>query len=233
MIPWARYFDDVLVRHFVVVHWSQRGAGKSLDPRIPRHTMTAEQFVADAAAVVAYLKARFDEEAVFLVGTSWGTVLGAYLAKRRPEDVRAFVSVGTNAHGLRGEELSYAFVERRAREQGDSEALETLRQIGPPPYARLLDVARQRALLRRFGGTYRGGDSPLFERRYGWASPEYGLLDVGRMVLGEIFSAWHMYAELVHEVDLFTQVPRLELPVFFFHGRHDWQTPWPLARDYF
>ena len=36
----------------------------------------------------------------------------------------------------------------------------------------------------------------------------------------------------VAAVDFPTQIPRLEVPVFFFAGRHDWNTPFPLVEEW-
>ena len=72
-----------------------------------------------------------------------------------------------------------------------------------------------------------------FWRRYGWSSPEYSLLDMLRFVAGEVFSGFTMVLDLSREVDLFKQVPRLDVPVFFFQGRRDRQTPSKLVQEYY
>ena len=45
--PPNNFFDTELIKHFVVVHWDQRGAGKSYSPQIPPESMTRAQFVSD------------------------------------------------------------------------------------------------------------------------------------------------------------------------------------------
>jgi CubicO group peptidase (beta-lactamase class C family) len=72
-----------------------------------------------------------------------------------------------------------------------------------------------------------------FLARYGYASPEYSLLDSVRFAVGEAFSAVTLVMDLLRSVDLPAQVPRIEVPVFFFQGRHDRQTPSELVEDYF
>ncbi len=52
-----RSFNSPLERDFTVVYWEQRGTGKSFDNKIPRSSMTVEQFIADLKAAVAYVKA--------------------------------------------------------------------------------------------------------------------------------------------------------------------------------
>src|SRR5437016_7757763 len=45
-MPFAHVAAD-LEKRFVVVHWDQRGAGKSYSPSIPANSMNMKQFVAD------------------------------------------------------------------------------------------------------------------------------------------------------------------------------------------
>ncbi|MGA2203709.1 MAG: alpha/beta hydrolase [Terriglobales bacterium] len=44
-----RHFNAPLEKSFTVVHWEQRGTGKSFDCKIPKSSMTVEQFIADVA----------------------------------------------------------------------------------------------------------------------------------------------------------------------------------------
>ena len=233
MMPLAREFEGSLARHFVVVHWDQRGAGKSFSLRIPRASMTRERFVADAIELTERLRARFGVERIFLAGSSWGTVLGADMVSRRPDLFHAFVAIATDVHGPQGEQISYAYVQECLRERGDSDDLRALEEIGPPPYDSVLDVARQRQWLRRCGGMFHDPNRTSFFARYGYASPEYSLLDIVRFAVGEAFSGGTLVMDLLRSVDLPAQVPRIEVPVFFFQGRHDRQTPSVLVEDYF
>jgi pimeloyl-ACP methyl ester carboxylesterase len=79
--------------HFVVVNWEQPGAGKSFDA-VQRSTLTPERYIEDGHALVLYLKQRFDEQKVYLVGESWGSALGILLVQRYPELFHAFVGTG-------------------------------------------------------------------------------------------------------------------------------------------
>jgi pimeloyl-ACP methyl ester carboxylesterase len=88
-----RHFVPELEEHFVVAHWSQRGAGKSYARELSDDRMTMAQFVADLEELSLHLLQRFGQRKLFLVGQSWGTVLGMRLAARRPDLVAAYVGV--------------------------------------------------------------------------------------------------------------------------------------------
>jgi hypothetical protein len=72
-----RKHNGALEDHFTVVHWEQRGAGKSFPLLLRDHRhMTPHQYVADGLELAAYLWRRFGKDKIFLVGHSWGTFLG-------------------------------------------------------------------------------------------------------------------------------------------------------------
>ncbi len=91
-----RNYQMELEKHFVVVQWDQRGAGLSgLEP-IDDTTYNKEQFVADGLKVTQYLRERFGQDRIFLVGHSWGSALGYIMAVRHPEYYRAFAGSGSD-----------------------------------------------------------------------------------------------------------------------------------------
>src|SRR5262249_1284528 len=97
-------------------------------------------------------------------------------------------------------------------------ALKKLRAIGSPPYtSRTMQV--QRKWLRRFVGIARGISLWRFLRIV-LGGPEASILDLPNIVRGMLFSLNTMWAE-VSAVNLVKAVPALQIPVFFFLGRHD------------
>ncbi|MGZ8769356.1 alpha/beta fold hydrolase, partial [Aeromicrobium sp.] len=63
-----RNSGDDLEQDFMVATWDQRGTGKSYDSLEPRSTLTVDQMVDDTLAVVNYLRDRFDQQKIYLVG---------------------------------------------------------------------------------------------------------------------------------------------------------------------
>ncbi|MEE8509285.1 MAG: alpha/beta fold hydrolase, partial [Myxococcota bacterium] len=117
-IPIARTFDGELIKHFLVVHWDQRGSGKSFHLDIPTDSMTVEQLIRDTLELTDWLCERFGQEKIFLAGASWGGALGTYAVQRAPERFHAWVPIATLVHGIRGEELSYDYVRAKIVEAG-------------------------------------------------------------------------------------------------------------------
>ena len=85
LMPTAHHYDAELIKHFVVVHWDQRGAGKSYDPALSPEQLSVDQFIADTYDLVQYLRQRFNVPKIYLIGHSWGSELGALTVARYPE----------------------------------------------------------------------------------------------------------------------------------------------------
>jgi proline iminopeptidase len=64
----SRIYDAELIKHFTVVHWDQRGAGKSFNRDIPFDSMTLDRFVEDCNELIDYLRNRFHTQKVFIQG---------------------------------------------------------------------------------------------------------------------------------------------------------------------
>ena len=87
-IPLAASFQGPWENYFTVVEWDQRGAGKtyaSNDKDLQRRTMTVSQMEQDTLEVANYLRNRFQRRKIFVMGHSWGSLLGLWLAHEHPD----------------------------------------------------------------------------------------------------------------------------------------------------
>ena len=231
-MPLAHEFTSRLEEHFVVVHWDQRGAGKSYAADIPAESMTVAQFVQDCRELVQHLTHRFQQAKVYLVGHSWGTQLGILAASRYPELFHAYVGVAQVVNVRQAEAISWQFALAGARAARDGVTEARLSRMHPPAYdGRVEDLLFERACVSRYGGSYvdPARDQALF-RKY-FQSPEYSLLDLRKLKKGSHWSLSLMWRQVV-DWDLPQQVPALAVPAYFLHGRSDRVTPTELVRDY-
>src|SRR6516162_4665403 len=87
--PLFRYFNSELERHFTVVYWDQRGAGRSFDPKADRLGLTIARHLADLNAIIDHLRSTLRPAKVLLVGHSWGAALSIFYAGAHPHKVSA------------------------------------------------------------------------------------------------------------------------------------------------
>jgi pimeloyl-ACP methyl ester carboxylesterase len=221
-----------LEKTFTVVIWDQRGAGKSYNSEIPKQSMNIGQFVSDTHELMQLLLARFNQEKLYLVGHSWGSVLGVLTARKYPELIYAYIGVGQIADMTENERLSHEFTEQKASESGNREAIAELDKIHPPFKGSIKEIMIHRKWLGKFGGVLYGESDFNKIIDMAKASPEYSLGDLLNIEPGSLFTLQCVWDELL-TIDFFKQVPALDVPVYFFLGRHDYMTPFTLAEQYF
>lgn len=219
-----------------IVCLDQRGAGKSYSAAQAKQTMNMETTVEDARLVVDYLRERFHQEKVIVVGHSYGSYLGVLLCAKYPEKVTAYVGIGQLANGAENERISYEFVLNEAQKRGDRKALKDLERIGWPQngmYASLDDLITQRNLMTKYGGAAHGKKEGLISSIVlpVLRSPEYTLPDLVRFALGQLYNMRQLWREVI-SCDFLTDVRKLDVPVYLTIGRHDSNTPPEIARQW-
>ena len=241
-LSWA--FQRSWEEFFTVVQWDQRGGGKNvsgidLTRRVPDPDLTIDRLTADAEELVAHLRDRFQQDRILVVGHSWGTVLGTRLALRRPQWLRAFVAIGHVGGSMRANEAAvYEALVEEARIRNDSAAAADLAAIAPYPPRRGVIPPSSMAVRGRLISTYGGS---LFAEPDGLRvyfsqvqlSPDYDQEERENWAAGASRVIWHLANVGLFDVDLEAEGLEFEVPVFFFHGRHDLHTPMRSTRRYF
>jgi pimeloyl-ACP methyl ester carboxylesterase len=204
---------------FLLVHWDQRGAGKSFADLPPVESMTDERILSDALELVILLRQRFGEERVILVGHSWGTYIGTLFAQRHPNLLHAYVGIGQVTGGEPAHDVTDAWLRRRAAELDRPEAIADLDERG--------SSAREKWLFE-FGGELQNETGYLPFIWTGLKAPEYGISDVAAVAKGSSWSSEHL-REIAITEPLESAVRCLPVPVFLFLGRTDYVAPSELA----
>ena len=210
-----------LEKEFVIVHWDQRGAGKSYSTSIPESSMTIEQFISDTHELVELLLQRFGRSKLILLAHSWGSIVGALTVDKYPELFDGYIGISQAVDPPESERMMYRFALENAMKQGNSNAAAELRRLGEPPYKSFSDYSTMKSWVYRFRNPGYSEISPWKFAHLALASPVYSWSDLLRLVLGMRFSFSHLWQEVFYRTDLFKQSPKLDVPIYFFLGRHD------------
>jgi proline iminopeptidase len=220
-------------KHFTVVHWDQRGAGRTFGRNGRRGSgdVTIARMTEDGIEVAEHLCERLGHSSVFLCAISWGSVLALGMIKKRPELFTAYVGTGQIVDMLGGEHFAYRTILSRAREYGRKAAIAALELIGPPPFGS--------GKTRRIWQQWLLDFAPPSERRAMrempfllLTAPHTSLRDVWNTVAGVLFS----YSRLFDQLMEFRAEPygwTFRVPMYFFQGTDDLQTPTKLVQDFF
>lgn len=223
-------FEAPWIDYFTVVQWDQRGAGKTYllnDPAAVAPTMSADRIVTDAEELVAYLRTTYAKKKVFVIGHSWGSLVGLRLAQRRPEWLYAYVGAGQIINMRDGERAGYAWVLAQARKAGNDQAIRELTAIAPYPQPGgaipMESMGVQRKWSVYYGGLTHGRQSYEVWENAERISPDYSDADFKAIDAGSAYTLPKLWADLV-AADM-TGLKRLDCPLVIFAGRYDYTTP--------
>lgn len=229
-MPVHRSFNKDLEKEFVVVHWDQRGAGKSNHSGFSEETMTLDRFIEDVHEMTQYLKQHFGREKIFLLGHSWGTQLGILTVQHYPDHYHAFISVAQVVHPQRMEEISYDWLKHKVDEHGSRRQKRKFEELGPPPFNEHDRYVTFAKMKDSFGGSMDVGMGQLAWISFG--ASEYTIRDYAKWLRGANRGSGPMWEE-TRDLDLFRLIPSLEVPVWFIVGSNDYNTPAVLVEEYY
>jgi pimeloyl-ACP methyl ester carboxylesterase len=231
-----RKYTGELEQHFIVVTWDQRGAGKSYQAINPHSSMTIDRFVLDTGELTQLLCHRFDRQKIFLVGHSWGSLIGILSIQKCPDLYHAYIGIGQIANMQENEQISCNWTLAQATTAEDKQAIRTLTEIGKPPYTGdgQKELMTQRRLLGKYGGELYGSSQGAFPLIFSSLirATEYTLLDKVNFFKG-IFGSNHLLWQELLTINLKKQVLSFEVPIYFALGRHDYEVPSVLTEQYF
>jgi len=61
---------------------------------------------------------------------------------------------------------------------------------------------------------------------------EYTIGDKLNFMNGSMFSLEHMWNEVI-QTNLFNEIDSMQVPVYIFHGKYDFTTPYSVAKDFY
>ncbi len=239
-----------LESQYGVVYWEERASGYSQgNGKGGQENLNAEETARDLEAVVDVIQSKYSPKSVFLLGHSWGGVLGtAFLGNNvdRRQKVDGWIEVSGGHNWELGQELSVAWVQSKAHDfiddfkSSDSEKeywQEALDWYDANPVGEWEDVDTMQWILRHVAyveaadGYFLSCNGDVVEKHLS----EIPGLDLHRIM--PFSGAWAWFtdqgAPLWESQRSITtdKMDQITLPSLIVWGRHDGILPVALAQD--
>lgn len=209
-------FSNLLQKHFMVVQWDQRGAGRTEALNKALQPITLDLMVSDTFELITLLLKRFDQKKLYLVGESWGTVLGFKMAEKYPELLNAYIAFSPVINQTKSEQILLETLILEAEEKANLVAQKELHTV-KIPFHSYKDIYYSRKWMLSYNGhPVAEKDLPLLEQYMkNWSE------------------SWMSTWNEVMQWNLFEELPMIKCPVYFFLGEKDLQTNFNIASDYY
>lgn len=212
----ADIFSSILQKHFLVVQWDQRETGRTLALNRSSIPITLELMESDTYELVNLLLKKFKKKKMYLVGESWGTVLGFKMAAKHPELLSAYIAFSPVVNQTKSEQILLEQLKLDAKAKGINQAEIELNTVKVPF----------------------GNDEQLrYSRKWMLSRDGYTIADKDTAAFKQYIEDWSRtwlptWNKAIRQ-NLFIDLPKIDCPVYFFLGGKDLQTNFSIAKDYF
>ncbi|MDD2569590.1 MAG: alpha/beta fold hydrolase, partial [Bacteroidales bacterium] len=217
--------------------WDQRGAGRSNRLFRPVRDFSINSYLSDVHEATQFVQKRLRKERVYLMGHSWGALLGILEVSRYPADYHALIAIGQPVGMWENIVLAYRKALAYARESGNQKVIRKLEKSGIDGSSLKECPRRDITYVRKYINRHTPNriDNGIYGKlvwRSIW-STEYSLPDVVRYLFGISSAMDFLNQNDIEALNLYELVPELQVPYFIFAGVQDVFTDVELTRAYF
>ena len=167
------------------------------------------------------------------MGGSWGSILGVYMARERPDLFYAYVGLAQMVNMRKNQAASYARVLELARASNDQQTVTALTTIGPPPWPSLRTRPKFRKAEQAYQAKIATSPRPAVKIDPEYSSPE----ERAQYAAADDFSSLHFFGMTLsgplEDVDLPALGTDFAIPIFILQGQEDLTALPDLAKAYF
>ncbi len=236
-------YQQPLEKKYTFVNWDQRGCGRTYYKN-ENAEVTYELLENDLDELVDYVCKKLGKERVFILGYSWGTVLGSNYVQKHPEKVMAYFSAGQVINGVQGEIYASEQAMKAAKAEGKQKMYDEISAYRDKLETMTKDNFDINEFMKNRANTAHYL-TPLSQKSSfsmvwaGMTSSEMNLDDIKwtQKTSEELFNSQNgIEKELLNyfmfEYNAYDDAPSYDVPVYFIIGENDMITPCPMVQEY-
>ncbi len=232
-------YPSVLPEFFTVCYFDYRGAGLSFDDNIAAEDMTTEICLEDVQLVTDYLRERFSQEKIYIMGHSFGSYIAINTVKNHPEKYTAYFAMSQCTNQLESEYMGYDYMRAQYEQMNNSAMVKKFDDCpireSDEMYAKYFSSSLRDKAMHELGvGTARNMKSVI-------SGIFFPSLRCTAYTWGERINIWRGKARSNHfpvtadstGFDVWEEVPSVQIPVYFFAGKYDYTCNFELQKKYY
>lgn len=209
MMMYAHLYSEKLKNNFIFVNWDQRGTMFSYHEGMDPSMISEDQIRDDTLELIKYLLRNFHKQKVYLIGHSFGSVIGLQLVANHPEYFYAYIGVGQVASDWdRTVAITYKWLHATLEKANDVEGLKRIEKDKFP----YID------LVTKYGGHHRLSiDLNALKK----TSPYYYESYTDLAEKSKIFSVDNVGKNTNYKKIFNKSLLKIDVPLYFFEGVND------------
>ncbi|MGK7396096.1 MAG: alpha/beta hydrolase [Candidatus Cyclobacteriaceae bacterium M3_2C_046] len=231
----TRKYPTGLEDYFTMVWWEQRGSGISFNPDTPSEKISPTQLINDILELTDYLRQRFGQDKIYLMGHSGGTFTGIQAAAKAPDRFHAYLAVAQISNQLESEKLACQYMIEQYKQM---EKWKMVRQLEATP---VIEATPLSYLKIRDQAMHQLGVGTIHQMHSIFTGIVLSSLSFPEYTVKEKINIWRAksqsgVASLWPEIlstDLTQKLTQVDLPLYFFSGVFDYTVSYTLSKAYF
>ncbi|MCI8409508.1 MAG: alpha/beta hydrolase [Lachnospiraceae bacterium] len=232
-------YPSKLVDEFTVCYLEYRGTGLSYNSDINISDMTTERYVTDILEVTNYLRKRFSQEKIYILGHSFGSFVAIKTIQQYPEYYYAYIAMSQICNQKESEYRAYNYMKKQYELSGNNKMLKKFAEY---PIHESDEMCK-----KYFSSSLR--DTAMHDLGVGTTH------DMRSVITGIFFPSLKCIAYTWQEriniwrgksvaasfpvaadcldFNAFDNIKTLQIPIYFFAGKYDYTCCYSLQKEFY
>lgn len=232
-------YPSKLVDEFTVCYLEYRGTGLSYDSDINISDITTERYVADIVEVTNYLRERFSQEKIYILGHSFGSYIAIKTVHQYPEYYHAYIAMSQICSQKESEYRAYDYMKEQYELLENEKMLKKFAKYpireSEEIYEKYFTSSLRDTAMHDLGvGTTHDMNSVITGiffpslkcRAYTWQER----INIWR---GKAVSANFPVVADTLRFNAFDDITALQIPIYFFAGQYDYTCCYSLQKEFY